>query len=218
MGVDGQGQRQKFVICQLGLAVCVNRGLTRPGGLSYHHVDRVIETASMMRRIISIIMQTRPATLDKRLRLTPPEATLQAGIKRNKRKKYTPPEFGSSEDVISRHVVELLGTQVVARAEANGIEWESPFGFREEVEVTVSSISSSGMSYFNVCVDPCLSTSVSFFVSCMVIDQGILEQAKDLPLSRRRSVHGSSSFRSRYPERSFAPASIGMQGCTPLQT
>jgi len=114
-------------------------------------------------RIISIIMQTRPVTLDKRPRLTPPEATLQPGIKRSKRKKYTQPDFGSSEDVISRHVVELLGTQVVARAEADGIEWQSPFGFREEVEVTVSSISSSGMSCFNVCVDPCLSTPVSPF-------------------------------------------------------
>jgi tRNA (uracil-5-)-methyltransferase len=90
-------------------------------------------------------------------------------MKRSKRKKYTPPELGSSEDVISRQVVELLGTQVVARAEADGTEWESPFGFREEVEVKVSSISSSGMSCFNVRVDPwqCLSTSVSFFVSCM---------------------------------------------------
>jgi len=74
--------------------------------------------------------------------------------KRGKRRKHTPPEFGSPEDVISREVVGLLGNQIVARAEADGVEWESPFGFREEVELTVSSISPSGMSYFKVCANP----------------------------------------------------------------
>ena len=112
------------------------------------------------------ISKIRPASppqvalqpLDKRPRLASPGPTLQAGVKstapkRSKRKKHTPPDFGSSEDVISREVVELLGDEVVARAEADGVEWESPFGFREEVELTVSSISSSGMSHFKVCVD-----------------------------------------------------------------
>ena len=70
--------------------------------------------------------------------------------KRSKRRKHTPPEFGSPEDVISREVLGLLGHRVVARAEADGVEWVSPFGFREEVELTESSISSSGMSCFKV--------------------------------------------------------------------
>jgi hypothetical protein len=39
------------------------------------------------------------------------------------------------------------------KAEADGIEWESPFGFREEVELIVSSISSSGMSNLKVCAE-----------------------------------------------------------------
>ena len=96
--------------------------------------------------------------LDKKPRVAPPDPALHAGVKlttpkRSKRRKHTPPEFGSSEDVISREVVGLLGNQVVARAEADGVEWESPFGFREEVELTVSSISSSGMSCFKVCAN-----------------------------------------------------------------
>ena len=136
----------------------------------------------LMRRIIfNRIMETsiskiRPASpphvtlqpLDKRPRLASPGPTLQAGAKstapkRSKRKKHTPPDFGSSEDVISREVVGLLGNQVVARAEANGVEWESPFGFREEVELTITSTSPSGMSYFNVYADS--STSTSFSIS-----------------------------------------------------
>jgi tRNA (uracil-5-)-methyltransferase len=66
--------------------------------------------------------------------------------KKRRNLKHTPPEPGSSEDVISREVVRLLGSELVARAEADGLELESPFGFREEVELTVSSISSSGTS------------------------------------------------------------------------
>lgn len=133
-----------------------------------------------MRRIIfNWIMETsiskiRPASpphvalqpLDKRPRLASPAPTLQAEVKsiapkRSQRKKHAPPAFGSSEDVISREVVRLLGNEVVARAEADGVEWESPFGFREEVELTVSSISPSGMSHFKVYPDGVSSTPFS---------------------------------------------------------
>ncbi|KAH9075529.1 S-adenosyl-L-methionine-dependent methyltransferase [Lactarius deliciosus] len=106
-----------------------------------------------MRRILAllprhhILMETRPISSlqpllqpgDKRNRLESPLPP-----KRSKKKKKTPVESGSSEDVISREVVALLGKEVVAKVEADGVEWESPFGFREEVELTVSSISSSG--------------------------------------------------------------------------
>jgi len=108
--------------------------------------------------IRSIMSVARPASSpqapvlssDKRLRSTSPEvsttqaATRSTGPKRRKKPKRTPPEFGSPQDVISREVVGLLGSELVARAEADGLDWESPFGFREEVELTVSSISSSG--------------------------------------------------------------------------
>lgn len=123
------------------------------------------------------ISKVRPASplrpslqpLDKKPRVTPPDAALQAGVKltapkRSKRRKYTPPDFGSPEDVISREVVGLLGNEIVARAEADGVEWESPFGFREEVELTVSSISSSGMFYFKVCANEALIISSSIIL------------------------------------------------------
>lgn len=122
--------------------------------------NRIMEAASSVSKI-------RPASppqaslqpLDKRPRLTSPTVTpsLQAGIttstspKRSKKRKHAPPEFASPEDVISREVAGLLGEERVAQAEADGTEWKAPFGFREEVELTVSSISSSGMSYFKVC-------------------------------------------------------------------
>ena len=82
-----------------------------------------------------------PQSGDKRARLESPHPS-----KRSKKKRKPPVEPGSSEDVIFREVVGLLGKELVEKAEANGIEWESPFGFREEAELTVSSISSSGMS------------------------------------------------------------------------
>ena len=140
-----------------------------------------------MRRIIfNRIMETsiskiRPASppqvslqpLDKRPRLASPGPALQVGVKstapkRSKRKKHAPPDFGSSEDVISREVVGLLGNEVVARAEADGVEWESPFGFREEVELTVSSISSSGMSHLNVYADGSFSYHPSFHIHILL--------------------------------------------------
>ncbi|KAI0292965.1 S-adenosyl-L-methionine-dependent methyltransferase [Multifurca ochricompacta] len=70
-------------------------------------------------------------------------ASLNAALKRNKKRKQTPPEPGSSQDVISREVITLLGKELVDQSETDGTAWESPFGFREEVQLTVSSISSS---------------------------------------------------------------------------
>jgi hypothetical protein len=117
-------------------------------------LNRIMETSiSKMRPASPPPVTLQPS--DKRPRSVSPAPTLQAGVKltvpkRSKRKKHPPPEIGSSEDVISREVVRLLGNQVVSRAEADGEEWKSPFGFRDEVELTVSSISSSGMSHFKV--------------------------------------------------------------------
>lgn len=94
-------------------------------------------------------LQAPVLSSDKRPRSTSPEVATQAATrstvpKRRKKPKRTPPEPGSPQDVISREVVGLLGSELVVRAEADGLDWESPFGFREEVELTVSSISSSG--------------------------------------------------------------------------
>ena len=122
-------------------------------------------TRRRMRRILALLprrhrflMDTRPVSVssahlalqpgDKRPRLDSPRPP-----RRSKKKKQAPVESGSSEDVIFREVVALLGKELLAKAEADGIELESPFGFREEVELTVSSISSSGMSCSKVCAE-----------------------------------------------------------------
>lgn len=125
----------------------------------YRHVMRAVSLRNGLFLIRSIMQSNvRPtspphASLqspDKRPRSITPEVALRAvttrstAPKRRKKRKHTPPEPGSSEDVVSREVVRLLGSELVSRAEADGVDWESPFGFREEVELTVSSISSSG--------------------------------------------------------------------------
>ena len=119
---------------------------------------RFLMEMSILRTRSSSPTQSFLQPVDKKPRLVSPEPPLQVGTKPStpkrskKKRKHAPLESGSSEDVISRQVVALLGEEIVARAEADGTEWKSPFGFREQVELTVSSISSSGMSYSK---DPC---------------------------------------------------------------
>ncbi len=144
---------------------------------------------------------------DKRPRLESPLPP-----KRSKKKKRTLIVSGSSEDVISREVVALLGKELVEKAEADGIEWESPFGFREEVELTISSISSSGMSHSKVCAEALAAELPSRSIS------DLFDQVRDSPLPHPQRAHGSSSFHSSCPERSFARAFTGMQRCTLSQT
>ncbi|KAI0089976.1 tRNA methyltransferase [Irpex rosettiformis] len=69
------------------------------------------------------------------------------GGRKDKRKvKHKLPEPYSSEDVIHREVISLLGQDVVDRLIEEGKDWASPFQMREEVELTVSAISSHGES------------------------------------------------------------------------
>ena len=69
------------------------------------------------------------------------------GGKRDKKKKHKLPEPYSSEDVVHRDVVALLGQEVVDTILEEGKDWDAPFKMREEVELTVSAISSNG-EYF----------------------------------------------------------------------
>ncbi|KIO01234.1 hypothetical protein M404DRAFT_150637 [Pisolithus tinctorius Marx 270] len=68
----------------------------------------------------------------------------QHARKEKKRKKHAMPEPCSTEDVLWHDVVSLLGSETVDQKIAQGVEWESPFDFREELEVTVSALSSNG--------------------------------------------------------------------------
>lgn len=68
----------------------------------------------------------------------------QHARKKKKRKKHAIPKPCSTEDVLWHDVVSLLGSETVDQKIAQGVEWESPFDFREELEVTVSALSSNG--------------------------------------------------------------------------
>ncbi|KAI6110154.1 hypothetical protein EDD16DRAFT_1435305, partial [Pisolithus croceorrhizus] len=64
--------------------------------------------------------------------------------KEKKRRKHALPEPCSAEDVLWRDIISLLGSEIIGQRTAQGMEWESPFGFREELEVVVSALSSNG--------------------------------------------------------------------------
>ncbi|ETW78399.1 hypothetical protein HETIRDRAFT_68397 [Heterobasidion irregulare TC 32-1] len=74
----------------------------------------------------------------------PSERAKAKPSRQQKRRKEKLPVPGTSEDVIFNEVVALLGKSVVDEAFEKGTERNSPFEFREIVELTVSSISPSG--------------------------------------------------------------------------
>lgn len=63
---------------------------------------------------------------------------------KNKKKKRVLPAPCSPDDVLWHEIISLLGSETVNSALAQGVEWNSPFGFREELEVTASKLSSNG--------------------------------------------------------------------------
>ena len=77
----------------------------------------------------------RPANAEKQSK--------QKALKK-KKKKQLPPEPYSHDDVLWRDVRDLLGAGVADGIIEDGKEWESPFQYGEELEVEVSTISSTG--------------------------------------------------------------------------
>lgn len=71
------------------------------------------------------------------------------------------PEPYSTEDVLWRDVVSVLGQDVVDKAVDEGTEWESPFEFKEEVELTVHSLSSNGVSAYHLQPSRCSDTTLN---------------------------------------------------------
>lgn len=63
---------------------------------------------------------------------------------KRKKQKHALPEPYSGEDVLWRDVISVLGQDYVDEAIKNESEWDSPFEFREEVDLEVSSLGSSG--------------------------------------------------------------------------
>ncbi|KAG8894505.1 tRNA(m5U54)methyltransferase, partial [Tulasnella sp. 408] len=67
------------------------------------------------------------------------------GKKKRKIRRPPPPEPGSSEDVILRDVIELLGgEEAIKNLEAEGKDWESPLEKGRILEVVVDELSSNG--------------------------------------------------------------------------
>ncbi|KAG6856740.1 hypothetical protein H0H87_001340 [Tephrocybe sp. NHM501043] len=96
------------------------------------------------------IHRLSPSELDlplgKRPRL-PGKGGSQKATKRSKKrqqKRTDLPELCSSEDVLWRDVIAVLGKDVVDKALEDGKEFDSPFDFHQEVEVEVSTIGSNG--------------------------------------------------------------------------
>jgi tRNA (uracil-5-)-methyltransferase len=56
------------------------------------------------------------------------------------------PEFCSTEDVLWRDVISVLGRDVVDQALEDGTEFDSPFEYHQDVELEVSSLCSNGTS------------------------------------------------------------------------
>jgi hypothetical protein len=65
---------------------------------------------------------------------------------KKKRKRIANFEAGSREDVFWHETLKILGKQVVDSTIAEGLDWDAPFNHREELEVTVSCLSSNGRS------------------------------------------------------------------------
>lgn len=67
--------------------------------------------------------------------------------KKSKAKKHPPPpEPGSSEDVNLHDIISLLGKTAVDEAARLGTEYSAPIPLYEEIELTVSDLSSNGVS------------------------------------------------------------------------
>lgn len=68
--------------------------------------------------------------------------------RRRERALHTLPEPYSNEDVLWKDIVGVLGQETVDSALEDGTEYESPFQFKDEIEVDVKDISSSGAFTF----------------------------------------------------------------------
>ena len=81
---------------------------------------------------------------------------------KKKKKKQLPPEPYSHDDVLWRDVRDLLGVGVADGIIKEGKEWESPFQYGEELEVEVSTISSTGTHFYYSPVST-VSSAVPYF-------------------------------------------------------
>lgn len=93
---------------------------------------------------VSMTMETEPANPSSST--GDPRASTQRPkhAKLKKFKRPPPPEPGSSEDVILRDVMALLGSEAVADANKLSLDYTSPLEKGVEIELLVSELSSNG--------------------------------------------------------------------------
>lgn len=91
--------------------------------------------------------------VEKKLRLDEEASPIRSAAKdeprkakKKKKQKRTLPEPYSNEDVLWRDITELLGAAAVDKAIADKKEWDSPFEYREEVQLVVASLTPGGAS------------------------------------------------------------------------
>ncbi|KAH9947412.1 S-adenosyl-L-methionine-dependent methyltransferase [Amylocystis lapponica] len=77
---------------------------------------------------------------------TVPTPPAKKNTRKRKAQKHVLPEPYSSEDVVSRDALALLGSAVVEDALSARTEWDAPFEHKEEIEFVVSCLSSTGES------------------------------------------------------------------------
>lgn len=75
---------------------------------------------------------------------TPQKAPEKLSRKARQKQKRIKIEQYSSEDVVFQDVKNLLGNHVFEKAISDGSDWNSPFEHREEVQLVVSSLTSTG--------------------------------------------------------------------------
>ena len=136
------------------------RALSYRKALSYQMADRIGQTRSNPGSGTSSPISKKPrlethveAAITDRVKgqaIESPSTKKSARKEARKAKKkglHIPPEPYSTEDVLWRDVESVLGHDIVNEAIGDGIEWDSPFSFREEVELTVHSLSSTGTCF-----------------------------------------------------------------------
>jgi tRNA (uracil-5-)-methyltransferase len=75
---------------------------------------------------------------------SPRKSAKKEARKAKKKGLHVPPEPYSTDDVLWRDVISVLGQDTVDKAIEEGTECDSPFEFREELELEVHSLSSNG--------------------------------------------------------------------------
>jgi hypothetical protein len=80
---------------------------------------------------------------------TKQDAPLKKSVKKRKNRKLAMPEPYSHDDVLWHDIMAVLGKDVVSKAIEDGVEFDSPHKFHDEVELTVAALTSHGTSIFN---------------------------------------------------------------------